>query len=552
MIRIGRTLRTLLPLGPARVLHRALRPVRGTGRRIERRLGASPGRARLRTVPLEPPPRSSAFWSGPLRFRFLEQEYDLGDPADWRIAPSRLWGYHLHYLDALRDAEREPEARLGLLRSWIAGNPFASRPGWEPYPLSLRLVNVLEMLGAQGGAEETVLASLAEQAWWLESNLERDLGANHLLKNGVALAWAGRLLDCRASARWRRKGDAIVSAALRGQVLADGFHYERTPSYHAIFLEDLLRLSALLDATGESGTTLAEQVRGTAAAASRALSSILHADGEIPLFNDSVFEQAPPASLLLEESARCLAGARDRRPDPRGSPAAGLRRLEAVGAVIVLDAGETACREQPGHAHADTLSFELSCGPDRIVVDAGTFGYEASSERTYARSTAAHNTVEVDGLDQSEVWGAFRLGRRARPLDVRGSEPGHVPYLEAAHDGYAHLPGRPVHRRRVEYVGGGTWRVEDRILGVGLHEACGRLRLEPSLEVRASGDGSIRATGTETECEIRGEDSVALRIERGWYFPRWGVKRECAVVRMDARGRLPLRLAYRLAVSRRA
>ena len=93
--------------------------------------------------------------------------------------------------------------------------------------------------------------------------------------------------------------------------------------------------------------------------------------------------------------------------------------------------------------------------------------------------------------------------------------------------------------------------MEDRILGAGVHEACGRLRFHPSLEVRARGDGSILATGRESECEIRGEPGTALRLESGWYFPRWGVKQECPVVRMEARGRLPLVLAYRLAVSRR-
>jgi hypothetical protein len=104
----------------------------------------------------------------------------------------------------------------------------------------------------------------------------------------------------------------------------------------------------------------------------------------------------------------------------------------------------------------------------------------------------------------------------------------------------------------VEYLGNGTWRVEDQILGTGIHRVCGRLRFDPALGVRARGDGSVLASGSVTECEVRGEAGTALRLENGWYFPRWGVKQECSVVRMDAEGRLPLRLAYRLAVSRRA
>src|SRR4029079_136508 len=147
---------------------------------------------------------------------------------------SRLWSYHLHYLEALREEAVPAGDRLRLLRAWVAGNPPGSRPGWEPYPTALRLVNALAFLaGSCYSPEAAVRSSLALQAWWLDGTLEWDLGANHLWKDALALAWAGRLLGGAAAARWRRRGDALVRHELARQVLPDGFHDERTPTYHA-------------------------------------------------------------------------------------------------------------------------------------------------------------------------------------------------------------------------------------------------------------------------------------------------------------------------------
>src|SRR5690606_4780416 len=101
----------------------------------------------------------------------------------------------------------------------------------------------------------------------------------------------------------------------------------------------------------------------------------------------------------------------------------------------------------PGHAHADTLSFELSLFGQRVLVNSGTSCYGHGSERIRQRGTTAHNTVVVDGADSSEVWSGFRVARRARAInpevhDHQGLE------ASCSHDGYHRLPGRVTHHRR--------------------------------------------------------------------------------------------------------
>ena len=533
-------------------MHRLARPLRGMSRRIAYRAGAGPGSVGPAAFALSvPPPVPGAVWTPPGRFAFAGIVRDLGSSPDWTIAPTRLWAYHLHALDALRE-DKSAADRLHLLDGWLAANPVASRPGWESYPASLRIVNALEFLLAAGNGGLAPRAdALALQAWWLEANLETDLGANHLWKNALALAWAGRCLRGKSPDRWRLRGDALAERELVAQILPDGFHVERSPGYHAVFVDDLIRFERLLIATGDGDAAIGRRVTDARRRTAAALASVAHPDGEIPLFNDTAFGQAPCTAWLLDRSAERDDGVRP-VADPRGAPAAGFHRLTGGNVVVLFDAGEIGYDDQPGHAHADTLSYEMSYGTSRVVVDAGVFDYEPSAERAYARGTRSHNTLELDGQDQSEMWGVFRVGRRARPFDVRREEREGRVAIEASHDGYRHLAGGPVHRRRMEHLGGDVWRVEDLVRGSGEHRAVSRVRLHPAFSLGKRTTDVFEASNGPLVVRVVAESPARLDIEQGRYFPRFGVEERCLAIRLDAAGSLPLRIAYRFEVSTRS
>jgi uncharacterized heparinase superfamily protein len=393
--------------------------------------------------------------------------------------------------------------------------------------------------------------ALALQCWWLEANLETDLGANHLFKNALALAWAGRCLRGRSPTRWRLCGDALVARELAAQILSDGFHVERSPGYHAVLVDDLIRFERLLRATGEDRSPFGRRVIEARRRTAGALASVTHGDGEIPLFNDSAFGQAPPTPWILDRAADLDGGDRP-AADPLGAPSAGFHRLAGAASVVLFDAGEIGYDDQPGHAHADTLSYELSSGETRVVVDAGVYDYAPTAERAYARGTRGHNTLELDGLDQSEMWGVFRVGRRARPVDVRREDREGLAAIEASHDGYRHLAGNPMHRRRMEHLGGDVWRVEDLALGGGEHRAVSRLRLHPAFSVRGRQTDWLEAVSDRLVVRVVAESPARLDVEDGRYFPRFGVEERCLVLRLDAAGPLPLRISYRLELSTRS
>jgi len=130
----------------------------------------------------------------------------------------------------------------------------------------------------------------------------------------------------------------------------------------------------------------------------------------------------------------------------------GYIRLTSPEAVAICDVAPVGPGHQPGHAHADTLSFELSVRGRRRIVNSGTSTYERNDLRAWQRSTEAHNTVVVNGENSSDVWAAFRVGRRAR---IKHTDAGidttkGASWATGTHDGYARLRQGALHLRRWE------------------------------------------------------------------------------------------------------
>jgi uncharacterized heparinase superfamily protein len=198
----------------------------------------------------------------------------------------------------------------------------------------------------------------------------------------------------------------------------------------------------------------------------------------------------------------------------------GYVRLTNGDMVGILDVAKVGPDYQPGHAHADTLSFELSLFGQRVLVNSGTSCYGIGPERSRQRATAAHNTVEVDGADSSEVWDGFRVARRARPIDFQLNEGDGTVHVCCAHDGYRRLPGRVVHRRQWDWDGS-SLRITDRI--EGRHKrAIVRFHVHPDVQVEATGnDGTLLlADGRKAVWRIEGAD---VAVVPDHFHPEFGL-----------------------------
>ncbi len=288
-------------------------------------------------------------------------------------------------------------------------------------------------------ARATIAASLAEQMRFLEDNLETDLGGNHLIKNIKALIWASAFFSGDAAERWRRRGLRLLDEALDEQILPDGVHFERSPSYHAQVFADLLECRhALRDAAPPA---LDEALKAMA----QVVADLAHPDGGPAEFNDAGLTMAyAPAECL---AAFALLFNQTVAPAPVFAyPDAGYFGRREGGDYFVADCGRIGPDALPAHAHGDILSFELSLAGERFVVDPGVYEYIDGPRRRAARAAASHNTLCFDGLDQAEFFGAFRCGRRpdVDTLELI-CEPDRLA-LEGTHDGY----GQRQHIRRFE------------------------------------------------------------------------------------------------------
>jgi hypothetical protein len=544
----SRLLRTVRHLRPSQIVWR----VRYRYRRQRRWSCSAPGesysvRRDLPDVPLFDHGERVDLDALLRRDEFCHRHHCRPFPADWclgRQDTARLWVLALHEhgwaLDLARaavgggpDSAAALEFLVRKLSDWIDRcdiDQLGTRElAWNGYAIATRLgswARVYHLLHGQGSEqwralEPRFLHSFWRQAEFLSQHIEWDLRGNHLIRDAVGLAWAGRFFDVDQPRRWLEAATSLAVGQANEQVLSDGGHFERTPMYHLHVMEDLLTLALLLE-----DADAAAILRGTWSRMADAVRRMCHPDGRIALLNDSAFNGASRPGRLLDLGDQRLRLSIDSSP-PRGGSV-----LQAFGLVawhgdpwtIFFDIGPVGVSYQPGHAHADSLTIEASYRGERLFVDPGTYAYDLDERRRYDRSTEAHNTVCINGTDSSEVWHIFRVGRRARPLDVEVATSQNDLSASASHSGYDHLPGRPRHRRTVGVVADGLFRISDQITGYGRARVSGGLLLAPGWKAELHGRG-WRVTHGGLCVEIRvSAIGLSLATEQRRYHPEYGTE----------------------------
>ncbi len=447
--------------------------------------------------------------------------------------------------------------------------------GWDPYPLSLRVVNWIKWALAIGtvgrsfsapehgavnprptmegdlvgrGLSAPAIQSLAVQARYLAPRVEWHLLGNHVVANAKALVFAGCFFEGVEAEAWLNKGFGILCEQLAEQVLADGGHFERSPMYHAIVLEDVLDLINL--SRSFPGALPADQVQVLRDAAARMLGwarVMTHRDSGIAFFNDAAFGVAPDVAELERYADRLdVASSRDGSARSVCLEQSGYVRLAQGPFTVLFDAAPVGPDYLPGHAHADTLAFELSHGAQRMICNSGTSRYGRSELRQWERSTAAHNTVEIDGENSSEVWDGFRVARRAYPIGLQCAEEGKTVRVACAHDGYTRLRGRPMHRRTVE-VSEGAVRWTDEVTGSGVHRVVGRIPLHPSVRAERLSESEWKLVLPAGGSLVLTAAGAPLNAEQGRFSPEFGMTQERQVLGWVVEGHLPVSVSLHLA-----
>ena len=521
---------------------RHLRPVQVWGRlwamakRRAGRLPAAPSTLERRSVPLvpfcnhDPWNRREELLAG--RFRFLNRSAELGWPPDW-TAPGLplLWRFNLHYFGYLHLLW--PGEQRALCLDWVRHHPPGTGAAWHPFPTSLRIANWCK----QDVRDQALLRSLYGQAAYLHRNTEFYLLGNHYLENARALVLAGCYFGGQGEApQWLAHGLRIYREQTPEQVLSDGGHFERSPMYHALMLEGYLDVLNVLPTAHADRPWL----EGAAQQMADFLHSVTRPDGRISLFNDASHEVAPSTAQLLEYAEVLTSYRAVRRP---AFSETGYYIYESPGIYLIIDGGLIGPDHLPAHAHADVFSYELSLEGQPFVVDSGVYAYTAGPVRAYMRSTKAHNTVCVDGRDQVECWGSFRVARRSAPVDVQFKQQDGVSAFSGTFGGYSKLIGDGiVHRRemRCERASKGL-TVTDVVEGAGRHCIESRVHLHPGVRISHEGDHFVLAQ-QQIRCVFR--TNAPISLEEGWYAPEFGKRAENTVLVLGGASDLPTTITY--------
>ena len=511
-------IRTICFLRPRQIFFRLyrLRP------RIKTKLNSTP-EVRLPVHPLTPGISKPQSKLGPQKFKFLNYTDDLNAKKGRSYAGNGLlWHYNLHYFDWLNSEGscKWRNSNSEFLNIWLAIHKIGTSVSWDPYPTSLRIVNWIKYHNSCDGLSEEAISSLALQAHWLEKNIEFHLLANHLFANAKALVAAGCFFRGKLATRWLNKGLVILNKELDEQVLDDGGHFELSPMYHSIILEDILDLIALTDAYQQPGLiNLRSKLSLIATRMFSWLQIMSHPDQRISFFNDAAFGIAPEFIQLEKYAGRLGVNIKKPTSSPiKELPASGYYRLDYDPVTLIVDVAAIGPTYAPGHGHADCLSFEMSLGNTRLFVNGGTSTYSQNQQRLKERGTASHNTVEIARQNSSEVWSSFRVGRRASPTVVEIQKEHGALSLTASHSGYQKLHGAPVHTR--------TWcceknklLIKDRVSSKE-HVATVRYILNPDVKIVEVARGVF-------DLFLPGNRLVSFRlpggkIECGVYSPEFG------------------------------
>lgn len=517
---------------------------------------------------------------------------------------------------ALGGGQRHADALFSQLRSWFEACPCGLGPNWssalEP---AIRLINWSIAWQLLGGAHSPAFATAPGRELrdaWLRSVYEHirfvrgfhsfhSSANNHLIGEAAgvlvgALTWP----HWKPARSWAAAASEILVREAQLQNAPDGVNREQATCYQQFEL-DLLLVSWL--AARSAGMEFPEAFAGRIEAMLGFLAAIMDAGGNVPMFGDSDDGRAmhlsqehdfsPHASLLatgavvfgrsdlreragrLDDKTRWLLGpdAQMRFDAARGGTTRGtLRRAFREGGYFVLggdfgtehevklvaDAGPLGYGTLAAHGHADALSFTLSLGGREFLVDPGTCTYRPDSPwRAYFRSTAAHNTVRIDGLDQSEAGGSFLwLSKANAACSHWESTPTHDRF-EGWQDGYMRLPDPVMHRRRVTlHRPSRQIEVEDVLETTGMHfvelffhfaEQCEVVRVPEGIMVARQGTRmllrlpDVRGAGVQV---LRGQESPRL----GWISRRFDEVAPCFTVAwstwIGSHARLRTRIEY--------
>lgn len=326
--------------------------------------------------------------------------------------------YHSHSF--LLNSEITPKI-WDTITDWIDRYPFGMKNGyrtaWHPYVCSKRVqtwLGLWVLLPPTDSKQSKINEGLLTSLRWIESNLEKDIGGNHLWENYLTITLGGLFFEGSVPNRWSSLGISGLKHCLKNQILDSGEHFEKSPSYQKELLNGLrFILPWLLTKAPHEMEFFSKYVTKM----DHFLSQIAHPSGILPFFNDAWETRTLPYKGTNRNWAGDLFVCRE------------------DSLFFIFDAGNLGPDSLPAHSHCDLLTFELSFAGNPIFVNSGTYCYQGPKRNIY-RGSKSHNVLVVNDENSADIWSSFRMGRRGHVRERFTKADSLGTWVVAAHDAY--------------------------------------------------------------------------------------------------------------------
>lgn len=492
--------------------------------------------------------------------------------------PNRqLFVFILALANYLTDDEKYINKLQDYLMEWIVQNPFMQGVNWcSSLELSIRLINWAfswKLIGNKidKSIKKELLDSVYRHCWYIDRNYSKYSSANnHLIGEAAGVFIAAVLFPkIHESEKWIKRAKAILESESELQNFSDGVNKEQAIAYEQ-FVFDFLFLAGLIGRN--NGLFFSYKYWEIIEKMSNYIKSIANINYEIPHYGDDddgfvfdlnqkqfgVYKSIINTSALFfnkrellstdwnkdiktkfyaaiigwekeQISSNGLTGSQDKF-EKGGYYILSKERGTINEQLLVFDCGNLGYLSLAAHGHADTLSFWFSAKGFPVFIDPGTYAYHADKEwRNYFRGTSAHNTVRIDGTNQSAICGNFMWDQKAKAYLTEYVKDKSV---AGYHDGYERLLGKVKHQRKIEFISEEKyWQITDVITGTGYHTAEVFFHLSTQCKAVKTGEDRIIIGFPDGEVIFTVNGKARLEIYKGekkpilgWYSSCYDVK----------------------------
>ena len=535
----------------------------------------------------------------PMKFGFDINHRDEKVVGNIKFTWEKNRHHHLNVLAiayVLTGDEKYSAEVADQLLSWIEQNPYLVGVNWtHPLEQGIRLIAWLwceRLLRTSAhyerafGNDSPIWLSIYQHQEFIEKTYSRGSSANNHLIGEMAglfaVAVAYPIFD--ESAKWEALSRKVLEAEAVKQTFGSGVNRELAFSYHIFALEFFLLAMFEAERTSKQFTST---YRSIMLNMFEVMPHLTDYGRNLPQFGDGdegmaiqLQNREERRDSWLYRVGRAMLNANvpvpaegelassvlgfTHIPDAHWEHAeqslayvdAGLYLLTSKRGTdnevfVLTDAGPHGYLSITAHAHADALSFAMSVGGKKILVDTGTFAYHTDEYwRKYFRGTSAHNTVMVDNLDQSTQQGAFLWTQKAETTVHKWQSTANGGELVASHDGYERLG---VKHQRTLNLDGNNLTINDHMDGTESHDVAVLFHVAPECTVEKVSDTEVEITRDNIRVRMALPANTVLEIVKGgecagWYSPEFGVKHETHTIIATIKHHLPLSLTTELEI----